>query len=103
MQEGKSKDNFPDHQRNSSPESFDSISEDAGPEMEKDEALVRCWKSSKTSHAVAKRCPASSKTELKSACIWVLKDSLNAQAGVTQCHFSKYVSEKLVSLTEGPD
>ena len=35
MQEGKSKEIFPDHQRNSSPESFDSISEDAGPEMKK--------------------------------------------------------------------
>ena len=98
MQAGKSKDNLPDRQSSSSPESFDSISEDASPEMEKDEAPVRSRKSSKTSHEVAKRCLESSKTELISTCIQVLKEPSNAQEGVTQCHFSKYVSEKLANF-----
>ena len=98
MQAGKSKDNLPDRQSSSSPESFDSFSEDAGPEMEKDEAPVRSRKSSRTSHEVAKRCLESSKTELISTCIQVLKEPSNAQEGVTQCHFSKYVSEKLASF-----
>ena len=52
MQAGKSKDNLPDCQSSSSPESFDSISEDASPEMEKDEAPVRSRKSSRTVRTV---------------------------------------------------
>ena len=40
----------------------------------------------------------SSKTELISTCIQVLKEPSYAQAEVTQCHFSKYVSEKLASF-----
>ena len=40
----------------------------------------------------------SSKTELISTCIQVFKEPSNAQEGVTQCHFSKYVSETLASF-----
>ena len=98
MQAGKSKDNLPHRQSSSSPESFDSISEDASPEMEKDEAPVRSRKSSRISHEVAKRCLESSKTKLISTCIQVFKEPSNAQEGVTQWHFPKYVSETLASF-----
>ena len=98
MQAGKSKDNLPDRQSSSSPESFDSISEHGSPEMGKDEPPVRSRKFSKPSNEVSKRCLESSKTELISTCIQVLKEPSNVQAEVTQCHFSKYVSEKLASF-----
>ena len=75
-----------------------SFNEDASPEVENDEATVCSPKSSRTSHEVAKRCLESSKTKLISTCIQVLKEPSNAQEGVTQCHFSKYVSEKLASF-----
>ena len=98
MQVGKSKDNLPDCQSSSSRWSFDSFSEDASPEMEEDKAPVRSRKSSRTSHEVERRSLKSSKTELISTCIQVLKQPSNAQDEVTQCHFSKYVSEKLTSF-----
>jgi len=52
MQAGKRKDHLPDRQSSSSPKSFDSFSEDASPEMEKDEAPVRSRKSSRTLRTV---------------------------------------------------
>ena len=52
MQAGKRKDHLPDRQSSSSPKSFDSFSEDASPEMEKDEAPVRSRKSSRTVRTV---------------------------------------------------
>jgi len=98
MQVGKSKDNLPDCQSSSSRGSFDSFGKDASPEMEEDKAPVRSRKSSRTSHEVKRWSLKSSKTELIPTCIQVLKEPSNAQDGVTQCHFSKYVSEKLLSF-----
>ena len=104
MQAGKSKENLPDCQSSSSPESFDSISEDASPEMEKDEAPVCSRKSSRTSHDVAKRCLESSKTELIYQLVYrFLKNLQMPKKGLLSATFpSMYLKSKRV-LIEGPD
>ena len=82
MQAGKSKDNLPDEciQMNAD----DDVSERS---------------SSKGTPKTSKKCLESRKQDLISTCIQVLREPLTPQAELqNQCHFSKYVAEKLANF-----